>query len=973
MHTDDEHVTVAQAWLTRFLAQAPEEIAQAWLARWQAEDPQACRFTVPFLDQARRFLALLGRPAPTAPLTLQQDARLAEAFPLIYRVPVLLQLAALCTEAGDAADTPCSWRDFGVLLPRLLPALESDTPCGLPTRLGLLSRLTAELVGLRERDAILRRALVEVPALVPSACGACWLWDREMQRTVLRITPDDIRHDIEPPPAVLAAFRRAVAEGNPITLDADPAWPAPLHAGPLTVVPLPSPEGCIGLLTVGCPSAPQYSHEDLLLLSGLGALAAAAVRAAEHSASERVLRTLLQTSIHAVVRATADTVESYEDFTQSLLQVAEGLTHADAVFAVIELDDRPDPILAATGTLAAISPDVVARLHTRLLRTLHAPDHPLVGQLPALLGAGAPPHGLDGRHYTLTPIRVDGSAMGLLCAVSAAPLGEEETALLDTVAEQVGMGVGSMRRTAGNQRLLVQLANMSYVSQTITSTFDPRRIMATISTAAGQAAGVPIACCAWQQEDGTLQVAPHTAVGVADDGASLGEHHPVVRKVLESGAAMTSRAEGGRTRPVFPLRVAGPVADWACLPMVVKGRVRGIMLVADTQPHPFSTRELAVLSTYANQGALAMENSLLYDQVERQLGQMAHLYNVIVAVGSSLDLQLVYNELLEAATQAVGAPVGFVCVAPETATLQHVEAAIGVEDPGFFQERFAADDGIIGTAAQRTLALVSSNLARDGRSPLLRSYARAERWVSSLTVPLPLLGEALGTLTVITREPREFTAADQQLLRAMATDAAVAVQHARMYGQANERLAELRRLTDALADRQELLLSLVHQLCTSALAHDPPADALARTLRRLDGLGAMLGGKMGARALELDVRDGVGRRINQRRHAQPDVDLAVTGVHLQLPVPEALMLALLLDEYLDLAFAGGVRGGKVAFQQLGGEMIVEVKLHAADDTSALSWMPNRAIIDLAQQTLHARLHESGDADTVRLRVVVPRS
>ncbi len=981
MHTDDTQTSAGFTWLTTFLAQAPEEIAQTWFTRWQADDPQARCCEAAFLAQACRFLTLLGHPVATTPLTRQQDARLAETFPLIYRVQTLLVLGALCTEAGATAGVTFTLADYMHVLPRALASVDDGAlRRSLPDRLGLLSRLAAELVGLRERDAILRRALAEVPTLVPAARGVCWLWDNDAQCTVLLVTPDGPRTDIEPPAMLLAGLRRAAEAGNPLTLDADPSWPAPLQAGPVAVVPLPTPEGCAGLLTVVNPDAPTFTHEDLLLLAGLGALAAAAMRAAHHSATERVLRTLLQNSIHAVVRATADTVESYEAFTQSLLQVAEGLTHADAVFAVIELDDRPDPVLAATATPAAFSAEVVARLHTRLQRTLHAPDHLLVGLLPALLGPGAPPHALTALHYTLTPLRLDGAPAGLLCAVSATPLGEEETTLLQTVAEELGMGVSNMRRAAGNQRLLVQLANMSYVSQTITSTFDMRRILATISTAAGQAAGAPIACCAWQQEDGTLAVAPHTAVGIddAETGAPLHDHHPMVRHVLETGAATTSRAEGGRVHPAFPLRVTAHVADWACLPMLVKGSVRGLLLVADTQPHPFSTRELAVLSTYANQGALAMENSLLYDQVERQLQQMAHLYNVTVAVGSSLDLQLVYNELLEAATQAVGAPVGFVCVAPENVSLQHVEAAIGVDDPGFLRERFAADDGIIGTAAQRSLPLESSNLARDGRSPLLRSYARAERWVASLTVPLPLHGEALGTLTVITREPRDFTGADQQLLRAMATDAAVAVQHARMYAQANERLAELRRLAEALTERQETLVALTHALCATALTHDAPADALPHTLLRLDALNAMLGGKPGARTVELDVRDGVGRRLSQRRHALPaDIpaaDLTVTGAHLQLPVPEALALALLLDAYLDIAFDPGmVRAGKVAFQQLGGEIIVEVKLQAAAEHPSLSWMPNRAIIDLAQQTLHARLQETADGDTLRLRIVLPRS
>ena len=42
-----------------------------------------------------------------------------------------------------------------------------------------------------------------------------------------------------------------------------------------------------------------------------------------------------------------------------------------------------------------------------------------------------------------------------------------------------------------------------------------------------------------------------------------------------------------------------------------------------------------MLKTYANQAALAMENSLLYEQIEAQLLQMEQLYQVTRSVTSS--------------------------------------------------------------------------------------------------------------------------------------------------------------------------------------------------------------------------------------------------------------------------------------------------------------------------------------------------
>ena len=62
--------------------------------------------------------------------------------------------------------------------------------------------------------------------------------------------------------------------------------------------------------------------------------------------------------------------------------------------------------------------------------------------------------------------------------------------------------------------------------------------------------------------------------------------------------------------------------------MIVKPRARGVMLIADVRSREFSHREVALLSTYANQAAMAMENSLLYEQIDSQLRQMEQLYQV---------------------------------------------------------------------------------------------------------------------------------------------------------------------------------------------------------------------------------------------------------------------------------------------------------------------------------------------------------
>ena len=167
------------------------------------------------------------------------------------------------------------------------------------------------------------------------------------------------------------------------------------------------------------------------------------------------------------------------------------------------------------------------------------------------------------------------------------------------------------------------------LSETIASTFDAQKILSIINQAASQALSLPLVLCGWLEEDGSLRIIPDTPVGLTkatEKTLKLTCNHAVIRQVLKTRQPFTSRESSPQARRPFPSLTGAGMEDWACLPMVVKSEVRGIMLAADVKPRHFSTHDIALLFTYANQAALAMNNSLLYEQVvERQSQRMESL------------------------------------------------------------------------------------------------------------------------------------------------------------------------------------------------------------------------------------------------------------------------------------------------------------------------------------------------------------
>ena len=86
---------------------------------------------------------------------------------------------------------------------------------------------------------------------------------------------------------------------------------------------------------------------------------------------------------------------------------------------------------------------------------------------------------------------------------------------------------------------------------------------------------------------------PQTTVGISEDivkHLGLTTNNAVIRSVLEQQQESTSQTKERSAHPAFPGLRSLQIRDWVCVPMIVKPRVRGIMLVADIKPREFSAR-----------------------------------------------------------------------------------------------------------------------------------------------------------------------------------------------------------------------------------------------------------------------------------------------------------------------------------------------------------------------------------------------
>jgi GAF domain-containing protein/anti-sigma regulatory factor (Ser/Thr protein kinase) len=230
------------------------------------------------------------------------------------------------------------------------------------------------------------------------------------------------------------------------------------------------------------------------------------------------------------------------------------------------------------------------------------------------------------------------------------------------------------------------------------------------------------------------------------------------------------------------------------VPMVIEGKVIGVLHVGTLTPREFTGEDVELLQMAADRAALAIDHARLYlserearQRAERSARQLAALQEVSDATLAYLPVEDLLRELLERISRILGSDTAAILLLDEPSRTLVARAAKGVEEEVAQGIRIPLGKGFAGRiAAERHPIFLPDVEHADVLNPILR-----EKGIRSLLgVPMVVEGRVTGVLHVGTLTPREFTAADTELLRSAADRAAMAIDRARLY--------EERRLVEAL-------------------------------------------------------------------------------------------------------------------------------------------------------------------------------
>ena len=231
---------------------------------------------------------------------------------------------------------------------------------------------------------------------------------------------------------------------------------------------------------------------------------------------------------------------------------------------------------------------------------------------------------------------------------------------------------------------------------------------------------------------------------------------------------------------------------WMGVPLNSGDQVIGVMNVSSTEPDVYYTSDqLSLFSAIADQAAAIIDKARLDAGMKERARQLATLNEVGSAINSSLDLQTVLKLIVEKAAQILEAESGSLWLTDvETGDLVF-QVATGPSADDLLGLRLRRGTGIVGATAETQEPIVVNDPLKDDRW-----FAGADESIgfisrAILSVPLVSKGNSIGVLQMLNKlDGTLFDEQDVQLMLAFASQAAIALDNARLFTLTDQALAD---------------------------------------------------------------------------------------------------------------------------------------------------------------------------------------
>jgi GAF domain-containing protein len=425
------------------------------------------------------------------------------------------------------------------------------------------------------------------------------------------------------------------------------------------------------------------------------------------------------------------------------------------------------------------------------------PDSPMLARFFELLPTNS---------CLLVPLLVKEELLGLLYLDDsniARSYDASQLRLVMTLAIQIASAIQRARLVGQQTENLEQLKALHQVSTAVAGTLSLPRVLKMVVEKAGELLNNHSCALLVRMDDDRplkLQEMSNVPDSLADSAlqtrisSECSQHKRPTTFYLSGPDRGKGRADEA---VVEALRQAG-LGGYLAVPLIARRKIVGVLNCFAHEGQHFDLPAIRLMRSFANQAAAALENARLHEIVKNKLHQLGSLFDVGKAITSTLQLDRVLQTVTENVLRVMNADGCGILLLDHATGVLRMQNCLGL-GPHHARRTFSLGSGFLGMAAQtgRPMMLVDEGgEGPDGEDVLgpgaFPNAVRRDGMRTILSVPLTVRGRLIGLINIYHKRVHYHEPAEISLLNTLSSQAAIAIENARLYHDKNQ-VAQLLR------------------------------------------------------------------------------------------------------------------------------------------------------------------------------------